>query len=746
MSDEIIFNSAFAEVGIKLIENKNLPAIPIMYDDKMPATWTPRAGWQPLKNWQQYAERLPIRQEYEYWAGLTGCNVGLCLGRLANIIALDFDYFDELTDKIYAKLPPSPVRKRGVKGFTAFYKFNGEKNQKWSKDKQVVVELLSDGRQTVLPPSTHPSGCDYVWLTEVTLLNFTELPVLPSNYCEIIEDVINGVEQVEQRKNPVLAKVPVSKGYSETSEEDIVQALKKIPADEYHLWVKIGMALKNWDSVRGFQVWDAWSSTSSKYDGTEKLIKKWHGFRDSLSGGFNLSSVFWEAKQYGYLPKRVEQLKALDPVFYDRLCKVETKKEVNIKIAEDKFVKKINPLPIDIVLTAPNLVGIITDYIIKTSLYPQPELALAAALSFVGALKGHRVRSESDLRTNNYIVGIAPSSAGKDHAISCLQKIVQACSLKNLYGGKPVSDAGLLSMLQADSRRLIVWDEIGLAFKEISDPKAQGFRKSILTLMMELFSSANKTFFGKQYSNRDGNSPRVDIDRPCLGVYGVTTPSHFYQSLNYGMVADGFISRFLVFEIADSFPDKQRVNYEYRNLVPQNIIEQVAEIEAMKQPKNELDFGAGEPQAIAMTDEAKEYMEELGVYYLNKKREWYQIQDGMQSMYGRAEEHIIKIALTVQSGNRITLNDVFWAHKVVDHCIEQLVIAIQKNLTQTEFGRKLIVTREILEKAGKAGINRTELNRKLYYAVGTTKEVSEVLAALIDLGEVSVQDGKVVAV
>ena len=68
----------------------------------------------------------------------------------------------------------------------------------------------------------------------------------------------------EQQQAAVMRPV---KSFREMDAGDIAQALEHIPADEYHLWVRIGMALKDELGERGYPLWDAWSATSTKYAG-----------------------------------------------------------------------------------------------------------------------------------------------------------------------------------------------------------------------------------------------------------------------------------------------------------------------------------------------------------------------------------------------------------------------------------------------------------------------------------------------
>lgn len=132
------------------------------------------------KGWTKFCERLPTIQEAASWdKGNFG--FGLALGSASNISALDIDSDDIIVLKACKQ---SPVVKRGKKGETRFFKFCPELS---STKIAGCIDILASGRQTVLPPSTHPdTGQPYFWLTFETLENYkaSDLPTLTN------EDII----------------------------------------------------------------------------------------------------------------------------------------------------------------------------------------------------------------------------------------------------------------------------------------------------------------------------------------------------------------------------------------------------------------------------------------------------------------------------------------------------------------------------------------------------------------------------
>lgn len=154
-----------------------------------------RAGepeWYRLKNWQLFCGRQAHPKIVEYWSNWPDAGVGIATG-FGGLVAIDIDD-DSLIDAISAVLPPIMVAKRGRKGFTALYRAAEplpSKNYR-TADKRGLLDFLSVGKQTVLPPTAHPAGGQYEWITERTLLDTStaELPEITSAHVIEMEEAL----------------------------------------------------------------------------------------------------------------------------------------------------------------------------------------------------------------------------------------------------------------------------------------------------------------------------------------------------------------------------------------------------------------------------------------------------------------------------------------------------------------------------------------------------------------------------
>lgn len=139
---------------------------------------------RPLIRWMQYQQRCAtsseINQWYEQWPD---ANVGIVTGVVSGIVVLDIDPRhggDESLDqwiKEYGPLPLTAEVKTGGGGRHLYFKHSGG----LIRNKVGIVpgiDLRGDGGCIVAPPSMHPNGKQYCWVSghEPDQMKIAELP------------------------------------------------------------------------------------------------------------------------------------------------------------------------------------------------------------------------------------------------------------------------------------------------------------------------------------------------------------------------------------------------------------------------------------------------------------------------------------------------------------------------------------------------------------------------------------------
>jgi archaellum biogenesis ATPase FlaH len=115
-------------------------------------------------------ERRPLRYSgvlLAAWeAEYPGANIGMLTRDRPCIDVDDVRVWDAIRDLV----PPTPHIKRGARGFTLVYSVHPTDPVLRTRtfidrfSKTMLVEVLAEGRQTVLPPSIHPDGMQYEWV------------------------------------------------------------------------------------------------------------------------------------------------------------------------------------------------------------------------------------------------------------------------------------------------------------------------------------------------------------------------------------------------------------------------------------------------------------------------------------------------------------------------------------------------------------------------------------------------------
>lgn len=251
--------------------------------------------------------------------------------------------------------------------------------------------------------------------------------------------------------------------------------------------------------------------------------------------------------------------------------------------------------------TCPGLAGEIARYINLTLTSEQPEIALCAAFTFMGALYSERVNIICGTQTTEpclYGFVVVDSAVGKTSAQNTIKEIINQARIESaaltakpeFTMGIPASDAGLYAALCKHPRRLLIWDEMGKAIKAMAN-STNSYQDQILTAIMELYSRPGLPVKGREYSKEE----RKDTKGAYLSIFGASTPNRFYNSLTEDFIYDGFLSRWLLFCQADQTIFKEPVK-NYFQL--QDIVNQVRQIDTWMPLHDKGDLAENFPELM----------------------------------------------------------------------------------------------------------------------------------------------------
>ena len=550
MSDAASFMVRF---GVRLVAN-GYSIIPIQPGTKKPGCHRD-SGWRDYPGWTRHATRATTDLELQQWSRWPEAGVGVVAGNVAGVdidIAEDAELALRIEQLARKRLGDTPAVRIGqppkrLLVYRTAAPFKGLKCH--------PLEVLCLGQQFVAY-AIHPgTGRPYEWPEEgLADLDIGRLPVIDEEQARAFLE--RAIALLPQALRPTTLASPAGalrcSHAQQGTPEAVHAALAFLPnADlDYDSWVRIGLALKGALGDAGAELFAAWSAQSAK-NVPAFTAKTWAGFRPTSIGA---GTIYHLAMERGWKPDAAIELDGSSPHH-----SIHPAAGMLAKIGRGRPIEALRSAPTNFNLVVPDgLVGDLTRYMISTARRPQPLLSLGASLCAVGALMGRQYRTESNLRSNLYIVGVADSGSGKNHSREVINELFLAAGLADHLGGNKIaSGAGLLTAVHRQPAILFQIDEFGMFLSAAADRRRSPQHiTAILDNMTELYTAAGGVFLGAEYATRDGQNERRDINQPFLFVSGTQTPMRFWDALQGSNVLDGSLARFIILPTEDDYPEE----------------------------------------------------------------------------------------------------------------------------------------------------------------------------------------------
>ena len=740
MSDQ----SFMERFGPRLVAN-GYPILPIMPGTKKPGRF--RGGaWSDYPDWTRHAERPTTEHELSAWQGWPDAGVGVVCGP---VVAVDIDIMDpglalEMERLARARLGDTPALRigRAPKRLLVY-----RAAEPFAGIRRAPLEVLALGQQFVAHAIHPDTGRPYDWPEEsLADLDIGDLPTIDETAVRAFLDAALAI--VPDHLKPVrLVAGPTDGAHSAHAQAGTLAAIREalawVPnADlDYDSWVRIGLALKGALGNAGAELFTAWSAQSGK-DDPAFSAKTWGGLKAERIGA---GTIYHLAIERGWKPDPALVLDGAAPA-----NAVHPAAGLLAKVAGEASLpeptREVISLP-----AAPTLdrldgaLGLMVRHIVATAIRPQPWLAVGAALSALGTLMGRKVRTTSNLRSNLYVLGLAESGGGKDHARKVIKEVLFQAGLADHLGGERIaSGAGLITALTRQPASLFQIDEFGKFVANVADKRrAPKHLSEIWDLFTELATSAGTTFFGAEYADQR-DRPRQDIIEPCASIHGVSAPGPFWEALKSGSLQDGSLARFLVFRSEDDIPDRNRRPAPLCEF-PAGLLDAVKAVAAVGSDRpcgNLVGTGAPgvkpAPLTVPMDAEATAIFDALDDEMTRRQRA--AIGSDQSAALARVWENAAKVALIkAVSANPaapvVRGVDATWAREVVDHCVATLLIQAERHLADNEHEANHKKVLRLLDVAGATGLTRSEFYRKTHF-LGDRRDA--VVAALTAAEEIEV--------
>jgi hypothetical protein len=196
----------------------------------------------------------------------------------------------------------------------------------------------------------------------------------------------------------------------------------------------------------------------------------------------------------------------------------------------------------------PGFIAEVMAYNLETARYPQPQLAFAGAISLLATLTGHKIRDEGDCRTNIYVLSLARSGAGKEHARRVNRRILRDTKLDTLLGPETFkSGTSVLTELKESPTTCLLCqlDEFNMLLRSLKSAHVAPHLQDVQTKFLTIYGASNDTYYGDGYADR---SQRTILVQPHLVIHGTAPLTDFWTSMSIEGVRDGLLGRMMIFE------------------------------------------------------------------------------------------------------------------------------------------------------------------------------------------------------
>ncbi|HCZ00314.1 MAG: hypothetical protein A3D16_21010 [Rhodobacterales bacterium RIFCSPHIGHO2_02_FULL_62_130] len=233
---------------------------------------------------------------------------------------------------------------------------------------------------------------------------------------------------------------------------------------------------------------------------------------------------------------------------FDRSLKMAEETQAPVPVPQKAVVKELN--------WPPGVTGALAQAIYHNSARPVQTVAIATALAILAGVCGRGWITYTNAGLNLYLVVVARSGIGKEAIGDTIPTLVldsvkqgergasSFFTFKSMASGpglfKAIADAPYACLLHVDG-------EFGHNVQFMATDKT-GPHATLRQQMTRMYSKSapNSMAGGIQRAKAEDS---IEIEGSAsYSIIGDTTPSTFYEALNGKMMADGFLSRFIVIE------------------------------------------------------------------------------------------------------------------------------------------------------------------------------------------------------
>ena len=472
---------------------------------------------------------LEQSKEIQFQNGASG--IALVCGKESGIIAIDIDIDDE---NVINQIPYSHIQKIGAKGITRFFQYDSYIKSAGAKG---VIEVLSTGTYTILPPSIHPdTGRPYFWTNSSTLLT-VDRDHIPHLTKKEYEEILNLSYSLGEKrkvdghvfgrndnlKNILNSKICMNLNYEKDKEKfinDLSKELIQIDLETYG-----SKALFNDPrEIRG----------KSASERALRFVKN------------NLKTL---------VRNKVVDIDLTIDGSMDDLERDLTNIETIEELPKETFETKVN---IKELKAPPYLLGDIFNYIKNANLKSDsPNLFYGASINVLNSIIGANVFAElkgKHTKASMFIFLLARSGGGKSVTLSAADSLLKdACKLTS---GRFSSSETVADELEDNITINARCDEVSTVLDLIAKEGDRGLAQMLCDIWSNPIVYLPNSLRAKERRTNKGAKNQY-VKNVGMSYIVATTISDYKNYVNKKLFASGFAQRFIYFVEPDNKKNKK---------------------------------------------------------------------------------------------------------------------------------------------------------------------------------------------
>jgi len=385
------------------------------------------------------------------------------------------------------------------------------------------------------------------------------------------------------------------------------------------------------------------------------------------------------------------------------------------------------------------VLGDIVDYYHATAGNSQPGFAIQTALAIASIILGRAYKTSLENYTSIFLLNVAKSGTGKEHAKTITEKILYQAGVGHLIAGDGYTSAGaVFSTLLDRPKHISVIDEFG-RYLEAGRNMGKGnqHQREANTKLMESIGRSHSIIRPPSYSSMTLKKDAAEaiknrqVHNPSITLLTMTTPDTLFNTLDMGAIKDGFVNRFII-----SISDAQRAIRKHKQPidVPDTIIRWAHDVEA----RSNTVHIASEPAAsvlLEFTNEAMEQQLAFQQYCIDKANRLERF--GMAELPGRSNEMAMRLSLICAlsrdpRATEIRGDDMQWSIDYIKQCLESTIERLKITISHSDFEHhKKEILADIRER-GAVGITWAKMQKVAPYSQHKPRDLKEIMQSLKD--------------